>query len=174
MLNPLLLMGIGPFPKLGIAGSATSTLVAQTLTLALMIAHLYRKRSILVLRPSEWRLLLPDVKLIWILVTKGAPMSVQMAVISLAAVTMLSFVNRYGVHTSAGYGAAAQEKDNLMKLSKLSGFRPSSNAQLIPIRQLELFKERNKIEADAGLGASDKQAKLAEIDRKLADLAKQL
>jgi phosphonate transport system substrate-binding protein len=73
-----------------------------------------------------------------------------------------------------GYGAAAQEKDNLMKLSKLSGFRPSSNAQLIPIRQLELFKERNKIEADAGLGASDKQAKLAEIDRKLADLAKQL
>ena len=31
-----------------------------------------------------------------------------MMVISLAAVTMLSFVNRYGVHTSAAYGAASQ------------------------------------------------------------------
>src|SRR6185437_2871290 len=29
VLNPLLIMGIGPFPKLGIAGSATSTLIAQ-------------------------------------------------------------------------------------------------------------------------------------------------
>jgi putative MATE family efflux protein len=106
--NPLLLMGIGPFPKLGIAGSATSSLIAQTVTLVAMLVYLYRKRSILVLRPSDWRLLLPDLKIIWTLIAKGAPMGVQMMVISLAAVTMLSFVNRYGVHTSAGYGAAAQ------------------------------------------------------------------
>jgi Na+-driven multidrug efflux pump len=101
-------MGIGPFPKLGIAGSATSSLIAQTITLAVMFVYLYRKRSILVLRPSDWRLLVPDLKIIWTLIAKGAPMGVQMMVISLAAVTMLSFVNRYGVHTSAGYGAAAQ------------------------------------------------------------------
>jgi phosphonate transport system substrate-binding protein len=63
-----------------------------------------------------------------------------------------------------------QEKENLMKLSKLSRFQPSTNAQLVPIRQLELFKDRNKIEADAALPAAEKQAKLAEIDRKLAQL----
>ncbi len=108
VLNPLLIMGIGPFPKLGIAGSATSTLIAQTVTLALMVAHLYRGRSILVLRPRDWRLLVPGVAIIRTLITKGAPMGVQMMVISLAAVTMLSFVNRYGVHTSAAYGAASQ------------------------------------------------------------------
>lgn len=73
------------------------------------------------------------------------------------------------------YGTGSQqEKDQLMKLSKLSGFKPSTNAQLVPIRQLELFRERNKLEADAALPAADKQARLAEIDRKLADLAKQL
>jgi putative MATE family efflux protein len=108
VLNPLLLMGIGPFPKLGIAGSATSTLISQTLTLALMIAYLYRRRSILVIRPSQVRLLLPDFRIVWTLIAKGAPMGVQMMVISLAAVTMLSFVNRYGVHTSAAFGAASQ------------------------------------------------------------------
>jgi phosphonate transport system substrate-binding protein len=69
------------------------------------------------------------------------------------------------------YGKGGQqEKDVLMKISKLSGFKPSTNAQLIPIRQLELFKERNKFEADAALPAVDKQAKVAEIDRKLAEL----
>ena len=71
------------------------------------------------------------------------------------------------------YGKGSQqEKDNLYKLSKLSSFKVSTNSQLIPIRQLELFKDRNKIDADASLAAADKQAKLADIDRQLAALAK--
>ena len=71
------------------------------------------------------------------------------------------------------YGKGSQqEKDNLYKLSKLSSFKVSTNSQLIPIRQLELFKDRNKIDADASLAAADKQSKLADIDRQLAALAK--
>lgn len=65
-----------------------------------------------------------------------------------------------------------QEKDVLMKISKLSAFKPSTNAQLIPIRQLELFKDRNKFEADAAMPVAERQAKVAEIDRKLAELVK--
>jgi len=69
------------------------------------------------------------------------------------------------------YGKGGQqEKDNLMKVSKLSGFKASTNAQLTPIRQLELFKERNKFEADANMAAAEKQVKMAEIDKKLADI----
>ncbi len=108
VLNPLLIMGIGPFPRLGIAGSATSTLISQTITLAAMIAHLYRKRSILVLRPGEFHLLKPDLTIVRTLLFKGLPMCFQMMVTSLAAVTMMSFVNRHGVQVSAAYGAAAQ------------------------------------------------------------------
>jgi len=70
------------------------------------------------------------------------------------------------------YGQGSQqEKDNLFKLSKLSGFKASTNNQLIPIRQLELFKTRNKLEADANLAAADKQVKLADIDKQLAALS---
>jgi len=70
------------------------------------------------------------------------------------------------------YGKGGQvEKDNLFKLSKLSGFKPSTNAQLIPIRELELFKTRNKLEGDASLAQADKQSKLAEIDKQLAALS---
>jgi len=71
------------------------------------------------------------------------------------------------------YGKGSQqEKDNLYRLSKLSSFKLSTNSQLVPIRQLELFKDRNKIDADAGLAAADKLAKLADIDRQLAALGK--
>lgn len=108
ILNPLLIMGVGPFPRLGIAGSAASTLISQTITLVVMVAHLYRKRSILVLRPADFGLLVPDFKIIRSLVLKGLPMGFQMIVISLAAVTMMSLVNLFGVQTSAAYGAAAQ------------------------------------------------------------------
>jgi len=84
-----------------------------------------------------------------------------------AKASIKSFFYNYGK-------GGAQEKENLMKLSKLSGFKETSNLQLVPIRQLELFKERNKIETDAGMAAADKQAKLAEIDKKLADLVQQV
>ncbi|WP_114969767.1 phosphonate ABC transporter substrate-binding protein [Rhodoferax ferrireducens] len=71
------------------------------------------------------------------------------------------------------YGQGGQqEKDALFKLSKLSGFKASSNNQLLPIRQLELFKARNKFEADMTLAATDKQSKLADIDKQLATLGK--
>jgi len=64
----------------------------------------------------------------------------------------------------------AREKEIVMKLSKLSGFKPSTNAQLIPIRELDLFGKRNKIESDTTLAATDRAARLADIDRQLAAL----
>ena len=71
------------------------------------------------------------------------------------------------------YGKGGQqEKEALFNLSKLSGFKASNNDQLIPIRQLELFKARNKFEADTTLAADDKQIKLADIDKQLAALGK--
>lgn len=72
-----------------------------------------------------------------------------------------------------GYGKQSeQEKAVLMKLSKLSGFKPSTDAQLLPIRQLSLFSERNKVEADSTLSESERKARLADIDGKLRVLDK--
>ena len=57
-----------------------------------------------------------------------------------------------------------------MNINKLAGFQPSTNAQLIPIRELDLFSQRLKVENDEGMNAADKKAKLAELDSKLAAL----
>ena len=66
---------------------------------------------------------------------------------------------------------AAREQAQLKKLT-LGGFQDTSNAQLKPVRQLELCKKKHKLEADTALQADEKKAKLDEIGRKLADLAK--
>ena len=107
-LNPLLIIGVGPFPRLGVAGAATSTLVAQAVTLAAMFVHLYRKGSVIVIRPSEWRLLIPDLRIVTTLWAKGLPMAFQMIAVTLSAVTLISLVNGYGSTTAAAYGAALQ------------------------------------------------------------------
>lgn len=63
-----------------------------------------------------------------------------------------------------------QEKTILKNIYNYGGFRESSNEQLVPIRQLELFKDRSKIENDTALDAATRARQLAEIDAKLAAL----
>ena len=65
------------------------------------------------------------------------------------------------------YGANEQELAVLAGL-QWGKFQKSDNDQLLPIRQLELFKTRSQVAADT-LSDSDRKAKLAEID---ADLEK--
>ncbi|TRZ65832.1 MAG: phosphonate ABC transporter substrate-binding protein [Rhodocyclaceae bacterium] len=71
-----------------------------------------------------------------------------------------------------GYGKDAREKEILKNMYRLAGFKASTDAQLLPIRQLELFKDRRKFENDTNMSDSERKAKLSEIDAKLIELAK--
>ncbi|MBN8920740.1 MAG: phosphonate ABC transporter substrate-binding protein, partial [Rhizobiales bacterium] len=51
-------------------------------------------------------------------------------------------------------------------------FRPSSNAQLYPIRQLELNKEVLKVTGDAKLSDAEKQTKIAQLKAEIDRIAK--
>lgn len=62
------------------------------------------------------------------------------------------------------------EKAILKNIYSYGGFRESDNRQLLPIRQLELFRDRRKAEGDEKLSADEKAKLIAEIDRKLAAL----
>lgn len=77
---------------------------------------------------------------------------------------------------SYGRGDSAEAKRELANMNKLTFgvFNESSNKQLVPFRQLELVKAKAKIEADDNMDAATKQAKLAEIAKKLAALNDQL
>ena len=69
------------------------------------------------------------------------------------------------------YGKDPREQANLQVIG-YSAFRASTNAQLVPIRQIELARDRAKVEADANLSADERAKKLKELDARAAELSK--
>jgi Na+-driven multidrug efflux pump len=107
-LNPVFILGLGPAPALGIAGSATATVIANYTAMIGLIVYIYRKDLPVRLRGAELRYLRPDPALLKTIVAKGFPMGLQMIVISGSALATLGLVNREGVETTAAFGVAMQ------------------------------------------------------------------
>ena len=107
-LNPFFIRGWGPFPEMGIAGSAMSTLVGNYVSLIGLLVYIYAKDLPLRLRGRELRYLLPNPAILKTLLIKGLPMGIQMIVISMSALALVGMVNREGVETTAAFGVAMQ------------------------------------------------------------------
>ncbi|HWI85838.1 MAG TPA: MATE family efflux transporter [Sphingomonas sp.] len=107
-LNPLLIRGIGPFPRMGIAGSATATLISNYVVLGAGLVYIYARDLPIRLRGSELRYLIPDPALLKVIFLKGLPMGLQMLVFSLSSLVMIGLVNRAGIDVTAAYGIAQQ------------------------------------------------------------------
>ncbi|MEA3263742.1 MAG: MATE family efflux transporter [Pseudomonadota bacterium] len=108
VLNPILILGLGPAPALGIAGSAWATVIATTIGFGAMLVWIYAKDLLLRLRGAELAWLRPRWEESRYLLSRGLPMGAQMLVISGAGVIMIGLVNREGVVTAAAYGALLQ------------------------------------------------------------------
>jgi putative MATE family efflux protein len=106
--NPLLIRGIGPFPRLGIEGSAISTALANAAGVGLMVFKLYWRDLPLRLKGAELRWLVPSRAESAYVVAKGLPMGAQMLLISSAQIVVVGLVNREGLDTTAAYGASIQ------------------------------------------------------------------
>jgi Na+-driven multidrug efflux pump len=107
--NPVLISGSAPFPRMGIAGSATATLIAQLRRLAGLLATVYIRDLPIRLRGRRAALSVARGReMMRTIVAKGLPMGAQMLVMSLASLTMVGLVNRLGVDTAAAYGVSQQ------------------------------------------------------------------
>ncbi|EAT10071.1 MATE efflux family protein [Sphingomonas sp. SKA58] len=108
VLNPVLILGLGPVPVFGIAGSAAATAAAGFISLIGVVAFIYAKDMPLRLRGAELRYLWPAADQMRVLLGKGLPMGLQMIVMSLSGLVMIGLVNREGLLVTAAYGAAQQ------------------------------------------------------------------
>lgn len=108
VLNPVLILGLGPFPRLGITGSALATASSGTISLVAMLVWFYARDHVLRLRGRELAYLIPKIDELRFIVAKGVPMGAQMLVISGAGLVMVGLVNREGLVTAAAYGATLQ------------------------------------------------------------------
>jgi putative MATE family efflux protein len=107
-LNPIFILGVGPAPRMGIAGAATATLIANYAALLALFAYIYLKDLPLRLRGRELRYLWCDPTILKTMFVKGLPMGLQMIVVSLSALALIGLVNREGVDTTAAFGVALQ------------------------------------------------------------------
>jgi putative MATE family efflux protein len=107
-LNPVFILGLGPAPELGIAGSAVATVIANYVGLIALLVTIYWRDLPLRLRGPELAYLKPDPQLLKVIVRKGFPMGLQMIVVSSSALATIGLVNREGVDTTAAFGVAMQ------------------------------------------------------------------
>ncbi|PZU11741.1 MATE family efflux transporter [Sphingomonas sp.] len=105
-LNPLFILGYGPIPRMGVAGAATATLIANYVVLIGIVAYIYAKDIGIRLRGPELRFLIPDPTLLKVIAVKGFPMGVQMLVMTLSGLVLVGLINRQGVDVAAAYGVA--------------------------------------------------------------------
>ncbi|NOU97728.1 MATE family efflux transporter [Paenibacillus sp. LMG 31456] len=108
ILNPLLIEGMGPFPRMGISGSATATFISQLVSFVLLIIYLYRKKYFLRITKDDFHMLTLNWTIIRSLVQKGLPMGLNMVVVSVSNLVLIHLVNSYGSEASAAFGVANQ------------------------------------------------------------------
>jgi putative MATE family efflux protein len=108
LLNPVLILGLGPVPQMGIAGSALAKALAALGGALFMIASGYIRDLPLRLKGRELGYLIPRREELSFILAKGVPMGAQMLITSAAALIMIGFVNREGMTTTAAYGAVMQ------------------------------------------------------------------
>ena len=105
-LNPLLIFGWGPVPRMGIQGSAVATLIANGVSFFALLGWLRFRHHPLWIGRRQLGLFKPDLTIVRTLVVKGLPMGVQIVMISLAMIAMISMVNEHGVQTASAYCVA--------------------------------------------------------------------
>jgi phosphonate transport system substrate-binding protein len=114
-------------------------------------AHPQKRENIRIIWTSP---LIPADPLVW---RKDLPEEVKAA--------LRDFFLNYGQS-----GPDAPRERQVLHALLWSQFRASNNDQLLPIRQLELFKERGAVALNPNLDQADKEARLKSIDDRLAAL----
>jgi MATE family, multidrug efflux pump len=104
-LSPALILGWGPFPRLGIAGAGAASVTAFGLGALALLAFLLSGRSLvtLTLRGLRFRRVL-----FWDILRVGAPGALNTVLTNLTVVLLTGLVGPFGPAALAGYGMGAR------------------------------------------------------------------
>ncbi|MGE5528105.1 MAG: MATE family efflux transporter [Patescibacteria group bacterium] len=105
ILDPLLIFGLGPFPRLGVAGAAWATVFAQAVSALLALRHLFKANGLIEPKLADYW---PKRDLTLKTVGIGLPAGIQQIVVSFGALVIGALVNSFGHTAAASFGAAAR------------------------------------------------------------------
>jgi putative MATE family efflux protein len=107
-LTPVFIRGWLGMPQLGVVSAAVAMIIANVIALVAMMIYLRRRGNPLAMDWEIIRDLKFDPKIALQIVKIGLPTGLQVIMVSLAEIAVLSFVNRFGSHATAAYGAVNQ------------------------------------------------------------------
>ena len=99
-LDPLLIFGWGPFPRLGVAGSALATVIARGLGAALLLWIFLRGNGVIHLKIARARI---DLPLLGRIIRIGIFASIQGILRNISGVVLTRLVAMYGTYAVAAY-----------------------------------------------------------------------
>ncbi|MBN2753230.1 MAG: MATE family efflux transporter [Candidatus Goldbacteria bacterium] len=139
ILAPLLIKGWWIFPELKIAGSAAATVISGAATT--LISFFYLARKNVIFNILKWKFQL-NYSIIKKMFTIGIPVTFQMVIVSVSAIAVISFVNRFGPGIIAAYGIGLRiDQFSFIPAMSLGAAASSFTAQAIGAKKEELIRE---------------------------------
>ena len=152
ILDPLMIAGIGPFPKMGLDGAAYATAFSQFISVVVSMIYLKTKDSIV--RANPLRIVF-DLKITKLMLKIGMPFATMQLIVSISWLFLNRLINGYGESASASV-AINMRIDSLsfLPLMALSAAIATMVAQNIGANRMDRIKAIYKSGCIMGIGIS--------------------
>jgi len=145
ILDPILIFGLGPFPRMGVAGAALATVIARVIGCFILALHFIRGRSSIKFNLKEYSY---DSSIIKDIVRVGLPTTISMGAMSISMGIINSMIIRFSSFAMAAWGVTG-------RLSSIA-FLPAlgiSVANTTLVGQNYGAKKYDRVESSAFIGA---------------------
>jgi putative MATE family efflux protein len=105
VLAPLMIFGIGPWPRMGVSGAALSTFIAIAVGNGLTLLYFEKRFHYLRLHVAKWR---PQMEAWWAMLKVGLPAGAEFALFSVYMFIVYAIIRQFGAAAQAGFGVGAR------------------------------------------------------------------
>lgn len=105
ILDPLLIFGLGPFPRMGVRGAALATVIARMMTCIVSILIQTRREHLITFKGLTFRKVLGEWERLLFL---GIPNAIVKAIPPVGAAVFTSILAGFGYEVVAGFGVAVK------------------------------------------------------------------